>query len=148
MDLLARSMSWGNLIVTVSLTHGAPWLWRLFLDYRRRKRVERERAELVLEAMRCIETIVEFDRCIARHRDLGWSLQRLDNLLRDYEHVKSQLAAQGDDPEWVLDIPALDDFNDERVETIMAAVLREYNLQKMKTSQHRVTNSASRATCP
>jgi hypothetical protein len=142
MDLLARSMSWGNPIVTVSLTHGAPWLWRLFLDYRRRKRVERERAELVLEAMRCIETIVEFDGCFARHRDLGWSLQRLDNLLRDYEHVKSQLAAQDDNPEWLLDNPTLDDFNDERVETILAAVRGEYDLQKMRASRHRMTNSA------
>lgn len=142
MESLSRIVSWDNLIITVSLTHGVPWLWRRFFDYRRRERVERERAELVLAAMRCIEEIVEFDGCFARQRDLGWSLQRLGNLLRDYEHVKSQIAAQDDNPEWWFDNPALDDFNDERIETIMAGVRMEYSSQMMKERQYWLTKSA------
>lgn len=157
--------SWAKANPCLAATLFVTWiiltLWSFHIEHKRQEQRERERAELHLEATRCLQKIMEYQRYLddkrseeqhheqtrqttvsyvantaAKHRLPAWDQQRLNNLLLDYEHVKSEIAAQDDkDPDWrlgQLGPPTVWDINRPEVEVMVAAVLKEQRLQVME----------------
>jgi hypothetical protein len=142
------------------------------LQQEREEREERHREEILQDVIKSMETLAIFEREeMSDEHDLKyhlymdmadadferlmctgqiqWSASRLNNMLEDYEHIKSQIAEQDADPDcdWRINNPVLESFETERVVRTISFARWEYWMLGLlkKSAQDYVDHMAHKA---